>query len=212
MSRQVRYANEHGKPFLAVAGGHGAITTVGRVRGGVGILLSRLDGVEVAEDGRSARVGGGALNKAVVDGLWAAGKQAVTGVCECTSLMGPALGGGHGFLQGRHGLVADQLLSADVVMADGELRRGVDAASDPDLWWALRGAGHNFGVVTSAELRVFDVERPRWALEVLVFASDAPVEPVYEAMNAVADGGRTPVDFHVWGFVMNMPEVDPRVS
>ena len=79
----------------------------------------------------------------------------VTGVCQCTSLLGPGLGGGHGFLQGHHGLVADQFVSMNIVLADGTLHT-IDEKSD--LWWAMRGAGHNFGIVTSVETKIYDIE------------------------------------------------------
>lgn len=80
-------------------------------------------------------MGGGDLLKMVTDALWAAGKQTVTGVCKCTSLLGPGLGGGHSILQARHRLVADQFVFINVVKADGTLQ-SIDAESDAGLWWA----------------------------------------------------------------------------
>lgn len=71
----VKYANEQELPFLAVNNAHGAITTVGRVKGGLMIWMHQLNSVKIAQDGQTATFGGGILDKAVTDALWAAGKQ-----------------------------------------------------------------------------------------------------------------------------------------
>ena len=76
-----------------------------------------------------------------------------TGTCSCVSLLGPALGGGHGLQQGRHGLTADHLVNLNVVLANGTTV-SVNETSHPDLWWAIRGAGHNFGIVTSFDSKI----------------------------------------------------------
>lgn len=117
------------------------------MKNGINIWMTKLNSVEIAKDGKTAKIGGGALAHKVTNTLWAAGKQTVTGACECVSLLGPGLGGGHGWLQGRHGLVSDNFVSMNIVLADGTTKF-VDAQSEPDLWWALQGAGHNFGIVT----------------------------------------------------------------
>lgn len=74
-SSQIKFANEKNLPFLAYNGVHGAITTLGRMQNGIEIYLNQLSGVEVSEDGKSARIGGGTRSKLVTDTLWAAGKQ-----------------------------------------------------------------------------------------------------------------------------------------
>lgn len=135
----------------------------------------------------------------------------MTGGCECTSLLGPGLGGGHGWLQGRHGLIADQFLSMNIVFANGSLQT-IDEATDPDLWWAIRGAGHNFGIVTSVEVKVYDVEYTDWAYESFTFASDV-VEEFYETINTVLPNNATdsPVDIIHYGFFYNDATVDTTV-
>lgn len=70
----IRYANEEGLPFLAVSGGHGFSETLAEMKGGIGIWMRQLGGVEIAEDGDSAVVGGGITSKELLDGLWAKGK------------------------------------------------------------------------------------------------------------------------------------------
>ncbi|KAG4217082.1 hypothetical protein PC116_g34437, partial [Phytophthora cactorum] len=147
------------------------------MRGGIEIWMNELNTVEIADDGKSAKIGGGALSKTVIDALWAAGKETSTGACECTSILGPGLGGGHGFLQGRYGLVADQFLSMNIVLADGSLQK-INETSD--LWWAMKGAGHNFGIVTSITMKIYDVEDPNWAYVSYIFTGNK-IEELYEA-------------------------------
>lgn len=136
----------------------------------------------------------------------------MTGACECVSYIGPALGGGHGFLQGRYGLIADQFVSANIVSADGTLRT-IDAKSDPDLWWALRGAGHNFGIVTSVTAKIYPQRHEDWAIETFLFPG-SKLEAVYGAINKhfllEESGNRIqPVDVIHWSYWINFPHLDP---
>lgn len=130
----------------------------------------------------------------------------VTGACECVSYIGPALGGGHGWLQGRHGLIGDQFESMNIVLANGTL---VTLDSSSELWWALNGAGHNFGVVTSITSKIFDVEHKDWAIEILTF-SGSKVESLYDSVNKyLLKNGTQPTDVINWSYWVNMPEADP---
>ncbi|WYZ37060.1 hypothetical protein EsH8_II_000566 [Colletotrichum jinshuiense] len=205
VAEAVKYANEKDLPFLAYNGVHGAITTLGRMTNGIEIYLSQLSGVEVAADGKSAKISGGTGSKLVTDTLWEAGKQTVTGTCECVSTLGPALGGGHGWLQGHHGLVADQFLSMNIVLADGTLQT-INETSD--LWWAVKGAGHNFGIVTSVDVKIYDIEHRDWAVETLIFSGDK-VEEVYQAANEhLLKNGTQAVDVINWSYWLNNPDAD----
>lgn len=196
-----------GLPFLAYDGVHGSLTTLGKMDSGIAISLAPLSSVEVAADGRTATIGGGTMSKTVTDELWAAGKQTVTGTCECVSYMGPGLGGGHGWLQGHHGLIGDQWVSLNIVLADGSAKTVDD---DSDLWWALDGAGHNFGIVTSVTAKVFDIEHRNWAIETITFRGDQ-VEAVYRAANEhLTRDGEQPVDVVNWSYWMNNPDVDAK--
>ena len=127
----------------------------------------------------------------------------VTGVCQCTSLLGPGLGGGHGFLQGHHGLVADQFVSMNIVLADGTLHT-IDEKSD--LWWAMRGAGHNFGIVTSVETKIYYIEHHDWAFQSFVFTGDK-IEGLFQILNT--DLLHQPVEIITFGVILNDPTVDP---
>lgn len=201
----MRFANKKDLPFLTFNGLHGALISLGKMDHGVGISLGQLSSVKLAEDGKTVTIGGGTMSKMVIDELWEAGKQTVTGTCECVSFMGPALGGGHGWLQGHHGLVSDQFVSMNVVLANGA-KKTIDASSD--LWWAMKGAGHNFGIVTSVTSKVYEIEHRDWAIETLTFSGDK-VEAVYETANEyLIKNGTQSADIMNWSYWMNNPDVD----
>ncbi|KAJ0120562.1 hypothetical protein J7T55_015291 [Diaporthe amygdali] len=203
----VKFATECNIPFLAVNGGHGAISTVGRMESGIAIWMHQLQTVEIAEDGKTATLGGGALSTNVTQALWAAGKQTVTGACECTSILGPGLGGGHGWLQGRHGLVSDQFVSMNIVLADGTLQT-IDNTSD--LWWAMQGAGHNFGIVTSVTVKIYDIDYPTWAYKSYIFTGDK-FSDVYNNVNEyISKNGTQPVDIANYAFLYNDPTTSDK--
>ncbi|KAI0521823.1 FAD binding domain protein [Xylaria bambusicola] len=207
VSEIVKVANSMNVPYLAVNGGHGAITTVGKMKGGIEIWMDSLNSVKLSKDGKTATFGGGILSKAVTDSLWTLGKQTVTGGCECTSLLGPGLGGGHGFMQGRHGLIADQFVSMDIVLASGKLQT-FNASSD--LWWALQGAGHNFGIVTAVTSKVYDIEHPDWAYVSFLYTGDK-VEALYRSINKyLLQDGAQPVHIINYSFFFNDPSLDPH--
>ncbi|KAI1329133.1 FAD binding domain protein [Xylariaceae sp. FL0255] len=203
----VKYANELNIPYLTISGAHGAITTVGSVHQGIGIWLNGLDSVEIAPDGSTVNIGGGALTKTVTDTLWAAGKQTVTGICECTGMLGVGLGGGHGALQGRYGLVSDQFVSINLVLANGTMIM-VNENQHPDLWWAMRGAGHNFGVGTFVSAKIYDVQEPNWAYESFIYTGDK-VADVFDTINREFPRGTQPVDVLTLVLFINNYDVDP---
>ncbi|RSL54832.1 hypothetical protein CEP54_009713 [Fusarium duplospermum] len=205
VSETVKYANKKKLPFLAYNTAHGAITTLARMDHGIEIYLNQLNGVAVAKDGKTVKIGGGAPSKKVTDTLWAAGKQTVTGTCECVSYMGPALGGGHGWLQGHHGIIADQWVSLRVVLADGSIKT---INQNSDLWWAMKGAGHNFAIVTSATVKVYDIEHEDWAIETLVYSGDQVAE-VYQAANDHLLR-KQPEGVINWSYWLNNPAADPN--
>ncbi|KAF5253840.1 hypothetical protein FANTH_1301 [Fusarium anthophilum] len=201
----IRYANEHGIPFLARSGGHGATEALQLATDVIIVDLRDQNDVEIAEDGKSARIGGGTSVKKVVNELWVAGKHTVTGICECVGVSAPVLGGGHGWLQGQYGLASDQVISARLVLPNGD---AVTASEDsnPDLFWALRGAGHNFGVVTEWEYRIYDINNPKWSYEIFIFHGDR-LEDVLELTNKMMK--TQPPHLTHWIYIVNIPEIDP---
>lgn len=129
----------------------------------------------------------------------------VTGTCECVSYMGPALGGGHGWLQGQYGNIADQFLSLDIVLADGTFKT---LKKSSDLWWAMGGAGHNFGIVTSVTSKIYDIKHRDWAIETLIFTSDK-VEEVYATANEHFLRNQDEGVIN-WSYWVNNPDADPN--
>jgi FAD/FMN-containing dehydrogenase len=147
----VRGARRHGLPLSVRGGGH---DWAGRALrdGGLVIDLTGMRDVAVDPQGRVATVAGGALAKDVAAG-GAHNLVAAMGNCGTVGMAGLSLGGGYGPLSGTYGLAADNLLGAEIVLADGRrVTTGPDA--EPDLFWALRGGGGNFGVVTSLRVRL----------------------------------------------------------
>ena len=148
----VKLAREHGLPLAVRCGGH-SLSGHSVCDGGLVIDLSRMKGVRVDPAARTARANAGVLwgefdRETELFGLATPGGRVTT-----TGLGGFTLGGGYGWLLPKFGLTCDNLLSADVVTADGRLVTASER-ENADLFWGLRGGGGNFGIVTSYELRL----------------------------------------------------------
>jgi len=151
----VNFARDNGLVVAVRGGGHNA-AGYGTCDDGIVIDLSPMKGVRVDPAARTAFVQGGATwadfdRETQVFGLATTG-----GTVSNTGVGGLTLGGGIGWLQGEHGLSCDNLLSADVVTADGRCLRA-SATENPDLFWGLRGGGGNFGAVTAFEFKLHPV-------------------------------------------------------
>ena len=152
----VRFAAAHDLPVSVRGGGHSA-PGYGTNDGGLVIDLSAMRGIRVDPAARRAQAQGGVLWRDFDRETQAFGLATTGGTVSNTGIGGLSLGGGLGWLMGKHGLTVDNLLSADIVTADGVFRT-VDAETEPDLFWALRGGGGNFGVVTSLEYQLHPVD------------------------------------------------------
>lgn len=137
------------------SGGHAyAANTVGD--GGVLIDLSLMKGIEIDAEKQTARVQPGVRWGELYAATQASGLAPVGGTVSSVGVAGFTLGGGSGDLTRQHGMGCDNLLAAEVITAEAEIVR-VSSKENPDLFWALRGGGGNFGVVTSFELRLHDI-------------------------------------------------------
>jgi hypothetical protein len=151
----LRFGRDEGLPIAVRGGGH-SVAGHGTVDGGLVIDLARLDRIDVDPAARVARVGGGVRWGALDRALHEHGLATVGGQISTTGVGGLTLGGGVGWLMGAFGLVVDNLRSVQLIDAEGR-RRVVSADEDPELFWALRGGGGNFGIATEFELDLHPV-------------------------------------------------------
>jgi FAD/FMN-containing dehydrogenase len=151
----VRFAREHDLPVSVRGGGH-AVAGPAVVDGGLMIDLSLMKAVRVDPEARTARAAGGLLWSELDRATQQFGLATTGGIISHTGIGGLTLGGGLGHLMRKHGLTVDNLVAVELVTADGERLR-VDAATEPELLWGLRGGGGNFGVATALEYRLHPV-------------------------------------------------------
>ncbi len=149
----VRFARAQGLPVGVRATGHGPTVAAD---GGLLIHTRRAGAVDVDPVNRSARLEAGTLWSQVIEAAAPFGLAPLAGSAPSVGAVSYILGGGIGVLSRRFGFAADHVRSIEVVTADGELRR-VTGDAHPDLFWAMRGAGSNFGVVTGIEVDLVDV-------------------------------------------------------
>ena len=151
----VRFARDH-RLLVSVKGGGHNITGNAVCEGGLMLDLSGMKSVRVDPAGLMARAEAGLTWGEYNRETQALGLASTGGVVSTTGIAGLTLGGGLGWLMGKHGLSCDNLISADLVTAEGKLVTA-SAAQNPDLFWGLRGGGGNFGVVTSFEYHLHRV-------------------------------------------------------
>lgn len=148
----VRFAREHGL-LTAVRGGGHSFPGLSTCDGGVVIDLSPLNGIRVDPEGGRVRVQAGVRLGELDRATQAFGRAVPAGIISHTGLAGLTLGGGMGWIMRKYGLSIDQLLSVDLITADGGLVRADENHND-DLFWGVRGGGGNFGIVTEFEFRL----------------------------------------------------------
>jgi FAD/FMN-containing dehydrogenase len=153
--RTVNLARDHRLLLAVHAGGH-SIAGKSTCDGGVVLDVSLMRDVRIDPRSRTARVAAGALLGDLDHEAQAFGLAVPTGVNSTTGIAGLTLGGGTGWLTRKHGLSIDNLISADVVTAKGELVRASET-EEPDLFWGIRGGGGNLGVATSFEFQLHPV-------------------------------------------------------
>lgn len=197
--------------FVAAAGisvavqpnGHGAS---GRTAGSILLRTGRLDGIEIEAHSRRAKVGAGVSSGALQHATAAHGLTALPGSSPVVSVTGVALGGGLSWFGRAFGWVADSVTAFDVVDAQGQ-RRQVHAEQDADLFWALRGGGGDYAVVTGVEIALQDAPAV-YGGRMLWDASHAPA--VAQAFRDVTRSA--PNQLTLWLELMSLPGADPLVA
>jgi FAD/FMN-containing dehydrogenase len=195
----VRFAAAH-RMLLSVRGGGHHIAGNAVAEGGLMLDLSGMRTISIDVAKRTARVGPGALLADLDRESQAHGLATPLGINSTTGVAGLTLGGGFGWLTRRYGLTVDNLLNATVVTADGAARVA-SAASEPDLFWALRGGGGNFGVVTSFEFQLHPVGPEVYAG--LVVYPFAQAHQVLRAWRDFTTGA--PDELSVWAVLRKAP-------
>lgn len=168
----VQFVREWNLPFTVRGGGH-SIPGKSVADGAIMIDLSRMKNIQVNTRARTAVAQAG-LTWKEFDAKTEESQLATTGgVISSTGIAGLTLGGGLGWLMGKHGLAADNLISADLVTAEGKYMRA-SASENADLYWAIRGGGGNFGIVTAFEFQLHDLEAVRGG--VILYPRDRAVD------------------------------------
>lgn len=199
----VRYAGANGLTIATQPNGHGA---TGRTDGTILLRTRKLDALEIDPVNRRARIGAGVSSGQLQQAAAAYGLTGLPGSSPVVSVTGVALGGGLSWFGRTHGWVADSVRALDVVDAEGR-ERHVTADSDPDLFWALRGAGGDFAVVTALELDLHPAPhlyggRMMWTGE-HAFA-------VLSAYQQIVDSA--PDELTLWFTLVHFPGADPMVT
>ena len=184
----VTFAAEHGQPVAVRGGGHN-VAGHAVPDGGVMIDLSLMNRVRVDPEAARAVVDGGATWAAVDQATQEFGLATPGGLISDTGVGGLTLSGGIGWLRSRYGLAIDNLVSAEVVTADGRVALA-SATENEDLFWALRGGGGNFGVVTSFEFALHPV-RPTVMFAAPIYPISAGTGPIRAWRDFLADKHRT---------------------
>ncbi|MBO9650199.1 MAG: FAD-binding oxidoreductase [Variovorax sp.] len=195
----IRFAAKH-QMLLSVRGGGHHIAGNAVAEGGLMLDMSGMKTVDVDAAKRTARVGAGALLSDFDKAAQAHGLATPLGINSTTGVAGLTLGGGFGWLSRRYGLTVDNLLSVDVVTADGT-KRTASATSEPDLFWAMRGGGGNFGVATSFEFKLHPVGPEVYSgLVVYPFAQAQKVLRAWRDFNLTS-----PDELSVWTVMRKAP-------
>ena len=168
----VRFAREH-EQLVAVRSGRHSYPGLGVCDGGMVIDLGQMKGIRVDPEARTARAQAGVLLGDLDRETQAFGLAVPAGIVTHTGLAGLTLGGGVGWLERKYGLTIDQLLSVDVVTAEGEFVRASEE-ENADLFWGVRGGGGNFGIVTEFEFRLNPVGPTVLAGPIMWAMEDSP--------------------------------------
>jgi len=201
----VRFAREHDLRISMKGGGHG-VAGEAICDGGLTIEFSRMKSIRVDPAARIVRAEPGVIGAELDRETQAFGLATPVGTVSTTGIAGLTLGGGQSWLASKHGFAIDNLLSVDIVTADGTLR-SVSATQHEDLFWAVRGAGHNFGVVTSFEYRLHPVGPVLGGLVIHPSSQAVEVLRFYREFTA-----SQPDELQTWAGILTLPDGNKVVA
>ena len=201
----VNFARENGLQVAVRGGGHNAAGNA-VCDGGMVIDLSRMRSVRVDPAARTVRAEGGATLNDLDHETQAFGLATTGGTVSMTGIGGITLGGGVGWLMRKYGLICDNLISADVVTADGRLLKA-SQTENADLFWGLRGGGGNFGVVTSFEYQLHDLP------SILAVGVFHPADRAREVLRFFRDfTAGAPDEITTFSIFLTSPEGEPMIA
>ena len=198
----VNFGRDNGLPIAIRGGAHNG-AGLGSVDDGLVIDLSLMTGVRVDPTKPTVRAGAGCVTGDVDHATCAFGQAVPFGVISTTGVAGLTLSGGHGYLSRQYGLAIDNLLEADVVLADGRFVT-TSESENSDLFWALRGGGGNFGVVTSFLFRTNPLGMLYAGPIIFDLADAAPVMRWYRQFQA-----NSPDEFYIFLGLQSVPPGEP---
>jgi FAD/FMN-containing dehydrogenase len=197
----VAYAAQAGRRVAVQGTGHGAVARGGELSDSILLKMERMRGVQIDAAGRTARVEAGVIWSEVAEAAAEHGLATLAGSSPDVGVVGYTLGGGLSWLGRRHGLAASSVVSVEIVTADGELRR-IDAETDADLFWAVRGGGGSFGAVTAIEFALFPLA------EVYAGVMLWPIERASEILHAWREwAADMPDDMTTVGRLLQLPPI-----
>lgn len=195
----VSHARENGLRVAVQAEGHGAGPLAGVGDQTLLIKTGRMRGADIDVSGRRARVGAGAKWQDLSALASPQGLSGLSGSSAEVGIVGYTLGGGHGWLARKHGLACNSVTAAEVVTADGRQLR-VDRENEPDLFWALRGGGGSFGVVTALEFELYPA--PELYAGMLAWPWERTADVLYAWSDWVFD---LPNEMGTWARTLQIP-------
>src|SRR5712671_4007466 len=201
----VQFARQHDLRVSIKGGGHG-VAGKAVCDGGLMIDLSRMKSIRVDPVARIVRAEPGVLGTDLDRETQAFGLATPVGTVSTTGIAGLTLGGGQSWLGSKFGFAIDNLLSVDIVTADGRLRTA-SATKHEDLFWGIRGAGHNFGVVTSFEYRLHPVGPVLGGLVIHPLSEAVNVLRFYRDFTA-----SQPDELQTWAGILTTPDGNAVVA
>ena len=197
----VAYAAQAGLRVAVQGTGHGAVARGGELSDSILLKMERMRGVQIDAANRTARVEAGVIWSEVAEAAAEHGLATLAGSSPDVGVVGYTLGGGLSWLGRRYGLAASSIVSVEIVTADGELRR-IDAETDADLFWAVRGGGGSFGAVTAIEFALFPLA------EVYAGVMLWPIERASEILHAWREWtADMPDDMTTVGRLLQLPPI-----
>jgi len=201
----VQFARQHDLLVSIKGGGHG-VAGKAVCDGGLMIDFSRMKSIRVDPTERTVRAEPGVLGAELDRETQAFGLATPVGTVSTTGIAGLTLGGGQSWLASKYGFAIDNLRSVDIVTADGTLRTA-SATQQEDLFWAIRGAGHNFGVVTSFEYRLHPVGPVLGGLVIHPLSQAVEVLRFYREFSV-----SQPDELQTWAGILTLPDGNPVVA